>query len=142
MFFFPCYLPSCSIPRDWIEFPVLHSRTSLLLHPKWNSWHLLPPNSPSIPLLLHPPLARTEESEQDTDPRGKKGLVWEVLTGQKDVLRDQSRGGIGQLGSSYGEISSPKCQGLSVTGTQARGLRWTVGSLAARWMRAGCCLGR
>ena len=30
-FFFSYYLPSGSIPRDWIEFPVLYSRTSLLI---------------------------------------------------------------------------------------------------------------
>ena len=36
-FFFSYYLPSQSIPRDWIEFPVLDSRTSLLIRSKWNS---------------------------------------------------------------------------------------------------------
>ena len=33
-FFLSYYLPSCSITRDWIEFPVLYSRTSLLIHYK------------------------------------------------------------------------------------------------------------
>ena len=42
---FSYYLPSWSIPRDWIEFPVLYSRTSLLIHSKWNSLHLLTPNN-------------------------------------------------------------------------------------------------
>jgi len=32
-------------PRDWIEFPVLDSRTSLLIHSKGNSLHLPTPNS-------------------------------------------------------------------------------------------------
>ena len=53
-FFLPYDLPSWSIPGDWTEFPVLHSRTSLLLHSQWNSWRLLTPNSPSIPL---PPIS-------------------------------------------------------------------------------------
>ena len=53
-FLFSYFLPSCSIPRDWIEFPVLYSRTSLLIHSKSNSLHLLTPNSPSIP--FSPPL--------------------------------------------------------------------------------------
>ena len=44
-FFFLYYLPSCS--RDWIEFPVLYGRTSLLTHSKSNSLHLPTPNSPS-----------------------------------------------------------------------------------------------
>ena len=52
-FFFSYYLPSCSSTTDWIEFPVLHSRTSLLIHSKWNSLHLLTPNTPFIPT---PPL--------------------------------------------------------------------------------------
>ena len=45
---FLSYLPSCSIPRDWIEFPVLYSRTSLLIYSKWNHLHLLTSNSQSI----------------------------------------------------------------------------------------------
>ena len=49
-FFLSYYLPSCSITRDWIEFPVLYSRTSLLIHSKWNSLPLPTPNSPSISL--------------------------------------------------------------------------------------------
>ena len=49
--FFVCYLPSCSIPRDWLQFPVLYSRTSLLIHSKSNSLYFLTPNSQSIPLL-------------------------------------------------------------------------------------------
>ena len=39
IFFFSCYLPSCSIPRDQIQFPVLY-RTTLLIHFKCNSLHL------------------------------------------------------------------------------------------------------
>ena len=49
--FLSYYLPSCSITSDWLEFPVLYSRTSLLIHPKRNSLHLLTPNSLSIPPL-------------------------------------------------------------------------------------------
>ena len=44
------YLPSWSIPRDWIQFPVLYSRTSMLIHSKCNSLYLPTPNSLSIPL--------------------------------------------------------------------------------------------
>ena len=29
--------PSCSIPRNWIQFPLLYSRTSLLTHSRCNS---------------------------------------------------------------------------------------------------------
>ena len=70
IFFFLYYLPSCSTPRDWIEFPIsvaedlslvgwtsLLYRTSLLIHPKCNTLHLPPPNSPSIPLHPASPLA-------------------------------------------------------------------------------------
>ena len=45
---FSHYLPSCSIPRDRPQFPVLYSRTSFFIHPKCNSLHLPTPNSPSI----------------------------------------------------------------------------------------------
>ena len=38
IFFFPHYPPSCSI--TWLEFPVLHSRISLLIHSKCKSLHL------------------------------------------------------------------------------------------------------
>ena len=34
---FLCCLPSSPILRDWIAFPVLYSRTSLLIHSTWNS---------------------------------------------------------------------------------------------------------
>ena len=47
------YLPSWSVPRDWIYFPALYSRTSLFIHSQYNSLHLLIPSSPSLPL---PPL--------------------------------------------------------------------------------------
>ena len=50
---FLLFLPSCCITNDWISFPVLYSRTSLLIHSKSNSLHLLTPNFPSI--LLSPP---------------------------------------------------------------------------------------
>ena len=43
-------------PRDWIQFPVLNSRDSLLIYPKCNSWHLLTPTSQSAPLLLPLPI--------------------------------------------------------------------------------------
>ena len=36
---FSYYLPSYCITSDWIEFPVLYSRTSLLIHSKRNSLH-------------------------------------------------------------------------------------------------------
>uniref|UniRef100_A0A8D1MWB5 Ig-like domain-containing protein n=1 Tax=Sus scrofa TaxID=9823 RepID=A0A8D1MWB5_PIG len=42
--------PGKSLGGAWIEFPVLYSRTSLLIDSKCNSLHLLTPNSPSIPL--------------------------------------------------------------------------------------------
>ena len=44
LYFFSHYPPSCSITSDWISFPVLYSRTSLLICPKCNSSHLLTPN--------------------------------------------------------------------------------------------------
>ena len=46
---------SCCITSDWIQFPVLYSRTSLLIHPKWNRLHLLTPNSQFISLPPPPP---------------------------------------------------------------------------------------
>ena len=49
--FFLC-LPSWSIPRGWIQFPVLYSRISLLIHPKCNSLHLPTPNSLSLKISL------------------------------------------------------------------------------------------
>ena len=36
--------------KDWIEFPVLYSRISLLNYSKCNSLHPLTPNCQSIPL--------------------------------------------------------------------------------------------
>ena len=57
LFFF--YLPSCSIPRDLIQFLVLSSRTSSLIHSKYNSLHLLNSNFPSIHLPPPFPLAIT-----------------------------------------------------------------------------------
>ena len=50
IFFFPCYLPSCPNPRDWTQFPVLYSRTSVLIYSKCSSLLLCIPNSPSVPL--------------------------------------------------------------------------------------------
>ena len=52
--FFSCYLPSCSNPRDWTQFPALYSRTPLPIRSKCNSLHLPTPNSPSIP--FSPPI--------------------------------------------------------------------------------------
>ena len=40
-FFFLCHIRSCFISRDWIEFPVVYSETSLLIHSKCSSLHLL-----------------------------------------------------------------------------------------------------
>ena len=48
-FIFLYYLPSWFIPRSWIQFPVLYSRTSLFIHSKYKSLHLLTPYSQSIP---------------------------------------------------------------------------------------------
>ena len=45
--------PLWFVPGDWIEFPVLYSRTLLFIHPRYSSLHLRIPNSQSIlPLLL------------------------------------------------------------------------------------------
>ena len=49
-FFFKNYFPSRSIPRDRIQFLVLHSRTLLVIYSKSNSLNLLIPNSQSTPL--------------------------------------------------------------------------------------------
>ena len=52
-FFFSYHLPSCSVPRDWIEVSVLYSRTSLLIPSK--RLHLLtqtPGPSHTLPLPL------------------------------------------------------------------------------------------
>ena len=54
-FFFSYHPPSSSIPRDWTQSRVLHSRTSLPFHSKWNHFHLLTPNSQSIPFPSAPP---------------------------------------------------------------------------------------
>ena len=59
IFSFLYYFPSWSIPGDWIYFLVLYSKTSLLIHSKYNSLHLLTPNSQSIPLPLPFPLETT-----------------------------------------------------------------------------------
>ena len=48
-FLFSYYLPSWSVSRDWIKFPVLYRRTSLLIHSKQNSLHLLIQNSHGWP---------------------------------------------------------------------------------------------
>ena len=58
-FFFHSYLPPCSNPRDWTEFPVLYSRTLLLIYSKCNSLHLLTPNSRSVPFSPHLPTGKT-----------------------------------------------------------------------------------
>ena len=55
--FFSYYFPSCSNPRDWIQFPVLYSSSSLLIHSKWKSLHLPTPTprlSHSLPRLPLP----------------------------------------------------------------------------------------
>ena len=56
---FSHYPASCSITSDQIQFPVLHSRTSLLTHSKGKPVHLLTPDSQSIPLPLPRPSATT-----------------------------------------------------------------------------------
>ena len=53
--FFSYYFPSCSHPRDRTSFPVLYSRTPLLIYFKCNSLHPPVPNFQSLPLLCPPP---------------------------------------------------------------------------------------
>ena len=65
-FFFSHYLPSCSIISDQIQFPVLYSRISLLIHSKGNGLHLLIPDSQSthslpLPLGNHKSLLQVYE---------------------------------------------------------------------------------
>ena len=48
LYSFPLWLVS----RYWIWFPTLYSRTLWFIHSVRNCWHLLTPNSPSIPPLL------------------------------------------------------------------------------------------
>ena len=43
-FFFSYHPPSCSIPSNWTQFPVLHSRTPLPLRSKCKRLHLLTPS--------------------------------------------------------------------------------------------------
>ena len=52
-FFFSRYLPSCSITFHRM-FPVLYSRTSLLVHSRCKCLPLLTPHSQSLPLLPLP----------------------------------------------------------------------------------------
>ena len=47
------------IPGDWIQFPVLYSRTLLFIHPIYTSLHLLIPDSHSVPPPALSPLATT-----------------------------------------------------------------------------------
>ena len=49
--FFLYYFPLWSIRGDWIEFPVLYSRTLLFISSKCNGLHLLIPNS-TCPILV------------------------------------------------------------------------------------------
>ena len=56
IFFFKCSFPLWFIPGDWIQLPVLHSRTLLLTHSKGSSFHLPTPNSHSMPLPPPHPL--------------------------------------------------------------------------------------
>ena len=49
-FFFSYDLPSCSIPRDGREFPVLYSKTGWLIHSPCNNLHPPTPDSQSLPL--------------------------------------------------------------------------------------------
>ena len=58
-FFFSYYLPLYYILRDWIQFPVLYSRTSLFIHSKCNSSHLSISNFLSIPFPALSPLITT-----------------------------------------------------------------------------------
>ena len=53
-FFFSPQPPSCSIISDQIQFAVLYSRISWLIHSKGNSVHLLTPDSQSISLSPPP----------------------------------------------------------------------------------------
>ena len=56
---FSYYLPSWSVPRDQLKFPVLYSRTSWLIRSKSNRLHLPTPN-PSPSHSLHCPLGNHE----------------------------------------------------------------------------------
>ena len=51
-FFLKHSFPLWSIPGDWLQLPVPYSRTSLFIHSKFNSLHLLTPDSQCIPLPL------------------------------------------------------------------------------------------
>ena len=67
-FLFLDYLPSCSIWRYWMQFPVLYSRTSLLICSKCNHLHLLSPQSPSILFPLPSLLATTSLFSMSVSP--------------------------------------------------------------------------
>jgi len=80
--FLKYYLPSCSNPRDWTQFPVLYSRTLLLIHSKCNSMYLPTPNSLSIPLF--PPSPWLVHICNGMLLSHKKGqnivvLIWKIL---------------------------------------------------------------
>ena len=59
-------LASPSSPGDWWEFPLLYSRTLLFTHSSHESLHQLTPNSQSIPLPRHSPLAPTSLSSMES----------------------------------------------------------------------------
>ena len=52
--YFSCHFPSWLITGFWIQFPVLYSKTLLLLHSIYNSLHSLISNSQSFPHPLSP----------------------------------------------------------------------------------------
>ena len=54
IFFFSHYSPLCSIASDQIQFPVLYSRISQLIHSKGKNLHLLTTDSHSTPLPFPP----------------------------------------------------------------------------------------
>ena len=57
--FFQNSLPLWFSTGHWIEVSVLYSGTLLFIHSVYNSWHLLTPNSQSIPPLTPSHLATT-----------------------------------------------------------------------------------
>ena len=59
IFFFSDYPPSCSIISDWIKFPVLYNRISLLIHSECNSFVSIKPKFQIHPTPSPSPLTST-----------------------------------------------------------------------------------
>ena len=88
IYFVSCYLPSWSSPEVWIEFPVLDSRTPLLIHSQCHSLHLLTPTSPPSPLPLSPipPLATTSLFSTSFFSMGRFTCGSDGIPGIRDLL--------------------------------------------------------